>query len=80
MEVYRLKRMENTVQDNVICARTVGRLSTMWPTLPYQVGSRYPHKWLKYFQMMVEGFTSPKFSEAFEIHTSMAFYWRDSTF
>lgn len=39
-------------------------------------GSRYPHKWLKYFEMMVEGYTLPKISEALDIHISTAFYWR----
>lgn len=39
-------------------------------------GSRYPHKWLKYFEMMVEGYTLPKISEALQIHISTAFYWR----
>lgn len=39
-------------------------------------GSRYPHKWLKYFEMMVEGYTLPKISETLEIHISTAFYWR----
>ncbi|MDU3869237.1 MAG: IS1595 family transposase [Bacillus paranthracis] len=39
-------------------------------------GSRYPHKWLKYFEMMVDGYTLPKISKALEIHISTAFYWR----
>ncbi|MGW9103409.1 IS1595 family transposase [Priestia megaterium] len=39
-------------------------------------GSRYPHKWLKYFELMVEGYTLPKISEALDIHISTAFYWR----
>lgn len=39
-------------------------------------GSRYPHKWLKHFEMMIEGYTLPKISEALEIHISTAFYWR----
>lgn len=39
-------------------------------------GSRYPHKWLKYFELMVEGYTLPQISEALNIHISTAFYWR----
>lgn len=39
-------------------------------------GSRYPHKWLNYFEMMVEGYTLPKISDALDIHISTAFYWR----
>lgn len=39
-------------------------------------GTKYPHKWIKYFEMMVEGYTLPKISEALEIHISTAFYWR----
>lgn len=39
-------------------------------------GTKYPHKWIKYFEMMVEGYTLPKISEALEIHISTVFYWR----
>jgi transposase-like protein len=39
-------------------------------------GSRYPHKWLQYFEMMVEGYTLPKIARELEIHISTAFYWR----
>jgi transposase-like protein len=39
-------------------------------------GTRYPHKWLKYFEMMIEGYILPKISKALDIHISTAFYWR----
>lgn len=39
-------------------------------------GTRYPHKWLKYFEMMVKGYTLPKIAEELHIHISTAFYWR----
>lgn len=39
-------------------------------------GSRYPHKWLEYFEMMVEGYTLPKIAHRLDIHVSTAFYWR----
>ncbi|GAJ41742.1 hypothetical protein GGQ95_001706 [Anoxybacillus rupiensis] len=39
-------------------------------------GTRYPHKWLKYFEMMIEGYTLPKISKVLDIHISTAFYWR----
>ncbi len=39
-------------------------------------GSRYPEKWVKYMEMMVEGYTSPKIAERLKIHISTAFYWR----
>lgn len=39
-------------------------------------GSRYPEKWVKYIEMMVEGYTLPKIAERLEIHLSTAFYWR----
>jgi transposase-like protein len=39
-------------------------------------GTHYPHKWLKYFQMMIEGVTLPKIAEELQIHISTAFYWR----
>ncbi|BBU38898.1 hypothetical protein APP_11900 [Aeribacillus pallidus] len=39
-------------------------------------GTRYPHKWLKYFEMMVKGYTLPKIAEELDIHISTAFYWR----
>ncbi len=39
-------------------------------------GTHYPHKWLKYFQMMIDGMTLPKIAEELVIHISTAFYWR----
>ncbi|WP_047155301.1 IS1595 family transposase [Aneurinibacillus tyrosinisolvens] len=39
-------------------------------------GTRYPQKWLDYFQMMVKGYTLPKISKKLKIHISTAFYWR----
>lgn len=33
-------------------------------------GAHHPHKWLKYFQMMVDGVTLPKIAEELEIHVS----------
>jgi len=39
-------------------------------------GTHHPHKWLKYFQLMVEGVTLPKIAEQLDIHVSTAFYWR----
>ncbi|OXM84021.1 IS1595 family transposase [Paenibacillus rigui] len=39
-------------------------------------GTHHPHKWLKYFNMMVEGVPLPKIAEELEIHISTAFYWR----
>lgn len=39
-------------------------------------GSRYPEKWVKYIELMVEGYTLPKIAERLKIHISTAFYWR----
>jgi transposase-like protein len=39
-------------------------------------GSRYPEKWVKYIELMVEGYTLPKIAEKLHIHISTAFYWR----
>lgn len=39
-------------------------------------GTKYPHKWLKYYELMVEGYTLPKIAKALDIHISTAFYWR----
>ncbi|AMQ07046.1 IS1595 family transposase [Sporosarcina psychrophila] len=39
-------------------------------------GSRYPEKWVKYIELMVEGYTLPKIAERLQIHLSTAFYWR----
>lgn len=38
--------------------------------------SRYPEKWVKYIELMVDGFTLPKIAEKLQIHISTAFYWR----
>jgi transposase-like protein len=39
-------------------------------------GTRYPDKWLKYFELMIEGYCLPKISKILDIHISTAFYWR----
>ena len=39
-------------------------------------GSRYPEKWVKYIELMVEGYTLPKIAKCLNIHISTAFYWR----
>jgi transposase-like protein len=39
-------------------------------------GSHYPHKWLKYFKLMLEGVSLPKIAEELGIHVATAFYWR----
>ncbi|WP_130609101.1 IS1595 family transposase [Cohnella abietis] len=39
-------------------------------------GSRYPEKWMKYIELMVEGFTLPKIAEKLQLHISTTFYWR----
>jgi transposase-like protein len=39
-------------------------------------GSRYPEKWVKYIELMIEGYTLPKIAERLKIHISTAFYWR----
>lgn len=39
-------------------------------------GSRYPEKWVKNVEMMVEGYTLPKIVKRLKIHISTAFYWR----
>lgn len=36
-------------------------------------GSRYPENWVKYTEMMVEGYTLPKIAERLEIHISTHF-------
>lgn len=37
-------------------------------------GSRYPAKWVKYIELMVEGYTLPKIAKKLKIHISTAFY------
>ena len=39
-------------------------------------GSRYPEKWMKYIELMIEGNTLPKIAKKLQIHISTAFYWR----
>lgn len=41
-------------------------------------GTHYPHKWLSYFEMMIEGKgkSLPKIALELEIHISTTFYWR----
>lgn len=39
-------------------------------------GTKYAHKWLKYFEMMVEGYSLRKIAKELKIHLSTAFYWR----
>ncbi len=39
-------------------------------------GTHYPHKWLKYFKLMLEGMSLPQIAEELRIHVATAFYWR----
>ncbi|MDP9728268.1 IS1595-like element ISAlis1 family transposase [Alicyclobacillus sp. TC] len=39
-------------------------------------GTRYPDKWLKFIEYMLEGLTLPKIAMVLHIHVSTAFYWR----
>jgi hypothetical protein len=39
-------------------------------------GTHYPHKWLKYFKLMLEGVSLPKIADELKIHVATAFYWR----
>lgn len=39
-------------------------------------GSRYPEKWVKYIELMVEGYTLPQIAKRLKIHIFTAFYWR----
>ena len=39
-------------------------------------GSKYPEKWVRYIELMVEGYTLPKIANRLQIHISTAFYWR----
>lgn len=39
-------------------------------------GTKYPHKWLEYYKMMIDGLSLPKIAKALDIHISTAFYWR----
>lgn len=39
-------------------------------------GTRYPDKWLKFIECMLNGLTLPKIAKLLGIHVSTAFYWR----
>lgn len=39
-------------------------------------GTKYPHKWLKYIGMMVDGCSLRMIAKELNIHLSTAFYWR----
>ncbi|WP_338780503.1 IS1595 family transposase [Metabacillus sp. FJAT-52054] len=39
-------------------------------------GTRYAHKWVQYFEMMIEGYSLRKIAKKMKIHLSTAFYWR----
>lgn len=39
-------------------------------------GTKYPHKWLKYIEMMVDGCSLRAIAKELKIHLSTAFYWR----
>ncbi|MFD1777205.1 IS1595 family transposase [Fredinandcohnia salidurans] len=39
-------------------------------------GTKYPHKWIEYYKMMIDGLSLPKIAKALDIHISTAFYWR----
>lgn len=39
-------------------------------------GTHYPHKWLQYFECMVDSMSLPKIAKKLKIHISTAFYWR----
>lgn len=39
-------------------------------------GTHKPNLWIKYFELMIEGYTLPKIVERLDIHISTAFYWR----
>lgn len=39
-------------------------------------GKKYPHKWVEYYKMMIDGLSLPKIAKALDIHISTAFYWR----
>lgn len=53
------------------CGRTFNDMTNT----PFS-GSRYPDKWMKYIEMMINGLTLPKIAEQLNIHISTAFYWR----
>ena len=39
-------------------------------------GTKYPYKWLKYIQMMIDGCSLRTIAKELKIHLSTAFYWR----
>ena len=39
-------------------------------------GTKYPHKWLKYIEMMVDECSLRTIAKELKIHLSTAFYWR----
>ncbi|MCL6597688.1 MAG: IS1595 family transposase [Alicyclobacillus macrosporangiidus] len=39
-------------------------------------GTRFPDKWLKFIECMLDGLTLPKIAKLLDIHVSTAFYWR----
>ncbi|MCL6442270.1 MAG: IS1595 family transposase [Alicyclobacillus sp.] len=39
-------------------------------------GTRYPDKWLKFIEYMLDGLTLPKIAKLLHIHVSTAFFWR----
>ena len=39
-------------------------------------GTKYPHKWIKYIEMMVAGRSLRAIAKELKIHLSTAFYWR----
>jgi transposase-like protein len=55
--------------------RDCGKSSNDMTNTPFS-GSRYPQKWVKYIELMVEGYTLPKIAKILKIHLSTAFYWR----
>jgi transposase-like protein len=39
-------------------------------------GTRYPDRWLKFIEYMLDGLTLSKIAKLLHIHVSTAFYWR----
>jgi len=39
-------------------------------------GTRYPRKWMRFFELMVEGLSLSKIAKILNIHVSTSFYWR----
>ncbi len=74
MEAHRLNGTVHIGQDNVIC-KDCGKSYNNMTNTPFS-GSRYPEKWVKYIELMVEGYTLPKIAKRLKIHILTAFYWR----